>query len=136
MKFCTRILEYEEEKHTFNDINIDLPMEELISLSINLFVRFQLVYRWNFHSFKQDFCSSDYQISDQFEDVLYFNYHCTNALSNARIKLRKFFADRGLDIEQYFLETLEIPLHFDGINGYSSIVKVNRIGIGLANKFD
>lgn len=123
--FLSSFFESQNQIVTNNKYDQNCTVNMLISLCLNIFLKFFLCNRSRLIDFIRNFVSRNYLISDQFVFFLFKNGEITGLTLDARINLRRFLSRQNLDLEEYFLNQGNIPTMFDMINEYA-------VSIGLA----
>lgn len=137
MDFCEKFLEKQHVKFCLSYVKANYSFMDLLSLCINIYVRFEMENALNFNLFYKEFLSQKYSISSQFRDVLYFNGYLTGCIYDARVELKKFlYKNSNSNFEKKLIDQKKIPSVFDIINKHCSSVELQMIDYGKNIQYD
>lgn len=103
-------------------------INDLLSLCLNIFVRYYMCNSDTINEFYKNFISNKFLISDQFLYVLFLNGKITNFTLNGRFHLNKFLSEHNLNYEKELIDNGIIPCLCDKINYQSSTLGLPDIG--------
>lgn len=121
INFCLKFLKDQKIEVSQNQLDSNNTMNELLTLCLNIIVRFDHYNCERSDEFVDEFVSRKYLISTQFQDFLFDYAEITGIAIDARGDLNEFLWNNNLDLESKFLNQGIFPPMFDTVNSYASI---------------
>lgn len=133
--FVIKFLENQKIIFSNDQINLNHNIDELISLSANIFSRFFLCRCSNSEKFYMKFKQQKYTLSAQFVHFLFASGIFAAISYDGRLIIRRFLREKNNNLEALFLEQRIIPPLSDVINRHSAIFGLDAIGYSRDNRF-